>query len=521
MPWGSWITCEETVNGPDVGPDFTGASNVPLTKPHGFIFEVPAGGQSDRQPITQAGRFAHEAVAFDPQDGHPLPDRGQLRLPVRLLPLPPAAQPDAARAGSTTAAGCRCSPSRASPNPNLAAEQPRRATYDVTWVDIDDPAPDVPVHARPDRADDQRPGAHVRRRPGPGAGRGVLLPAGGLRSTTTTSSTSAPPRAVAPAETGPDPIATATATASARSGPTTPGPGAAADLPVAGRATLDFPDNVTTSKRGTLVRLRGQRQRQLPARPDPRRPAVRHRAEPARQQHRRAPVRRRVRRLDLQPGRAHAVRQHPGQPRHDFAIWGPGTASASDRLSGYLIAVASGPGRAVMPQLMKRPHRSGSARSAVTGVLLTACSPCAGGWMRRSSWRESVSSGRSTRCLKEIVGRPRPDMLAAAGDGLAVRLPGRSCRQHRGRRRRALVLLLRGRRRQVIWLAVGAVILLIGRAVPAGARAALPVRPGGRLAVGLRLDRLRAQRDEGRPWVGPPFGVLLWCAASAARVTSG
>ncbi len=25
MPWGSWITCEETVNGPDVGPDFTGA----------------------------------------------------------------------------------------------------------------------------------------------------------------------------------------------------------------------------------------------------------------------------------------------------------------------------------------------------------------------------------------------------------------------------------------------------------------------------------------------------------------
>ena len=28
MPWGSWVTCEETVNGPDVGADFTGASNV-------------------------------------------------------------------------------------------------------------------------------------------------------------------------------------------------------------------------------------------------------------------------------------------------------------------------------------------------------------------------------------------------------------------------------------------------------------------------------------------------------------
>jgi secreted PhoX family phosphatase len=70
MPWGSWITCEETINGPDVSDDFT--RNIPnpsppetyiqnarLTKPHGFIFEVPAGGQSNRVPIMHAGRFAH------------------------------------------------------------------------------------------------------------------------------------------------------------------------------------------------------------------------------------------------------------------------------------------------------------------------------------------------------------------------------------------------------------------------------------------------------------------------------
>ena len=69
MPWGSWMTCEETVNGPDVGPDFTGGSNVALTKRHGFVFEVPVGGQSDREPITRAGRFAHESVAFDPHEG--------------------------------------------------------------------------------------------------------------------------------------------------------------------------------------------------------------------------------------------------------------------------------------------------------------------------------------------------------------------------------------------------------------------------------------------------------------------
>lgn len=69
MPWGSWITCEETVNGPDVGPDFTGASNVPLEKPHGYIFEVPVDERASARPIRAAGRFAHEAVSFDQESG--------------------------------------------------------------------------------------------------------------------------------------------------------------------------------------------------------------------------------------------------------------------------------------------------------------------------------------------------------------------------------------------------------------------------------------------------------------------
>ena len=29
MPWGAWVTCEETVNGPDVGADFTGGDQRP------------------------------------------------------------------------------------------------------------------------------------------------------------------------------------------------------------------------------------------------------------------------------------------------------------------------------------------------------------------------------------------------------------------------------------------------------------------------------------------------------------
>ena len=74
MPWGSWITCEETVNGPDVGPDFTNTPNTAYEKPHGYVFEVPSDKESalahEPVPLTAAGRFAHEAVSWDPEHGH-------------------------------------------------------------------------------------------------------------------------------------------------------------------------------------------------------------------------------------------------------------------------------------------------------------------------------------------------------------------------------------------------------------------------------------------------------------------
>ena len=114
MPWGSWITCEETVNGPDVGPDFTGVSNVPLLQPHGFIFEVPAGGQSTREPITAAGRFAHEAVAFDPNEGILYLTEDNFAFPSGFYRYVPRHEPDATRAPSTTTDSSRCSRSSVS-----------------------------------------------------------------------------------------------------------------------------------------------------------------------------------------------------------------------------------------------------------------------------------------------------------------------------------------------------------------------------------------------------------------------
>lgn len=143
MPWGSWITCEETVNGPDVGPDFTGAPNIGLQQKHGYLFEVPLHGQADRKPITRAGRFAHEAVAYSPSDNALYMTEDNFGFPsgfYRYLPKSDAARrgrlDDKGRLQMLAVAGLRAA--------DLAASQPVGATYDVTWVDIDDPDPTFP-----------------------------------------------------------------------------------------------------------------------------------------------------------------------------------------------------------------------------------------------------------------------------------------------------------------------------------------------------------------------------------------
>jgi secreted PhoX family phosphatase len=59
-PWGSWLSCEETV----VSAPRTGTS-------HGWVFEVPAAatGLVDPVPLKAMGRFRHEAAAVDPETG--------------------------------------------------------------------------------------------------------------------------------------------------------------------------------------------------------------------------------------------------------------------------------------------------------------------------------------------------------------------------------------------------------------------------------------------------------------------
>jgi uncharacterized protein len=252
MPWGSWVTCEETVNGPDVGPDFTGVPNTALTQPHGFIFEVPAGGQSSREPITAAGRFAHEAVAFDAREGILYLTEDNFGFPSGLYRYIPHKNP--MRTGRLVNRGrLQALAVRGVPNADLAAAQPEGATYRVRWVDIDDPAPRFPFTPGQTAPTTNDQAINYVGNQGRAQGAAWFSRLEGCaydRGTVFFTST----QGGGPAEPGPsDPVQGfgngfgqiwAYDTRSSRLRLVFQSPGV---------DVLDFPDNVTTSKRGTLV----------------------------------------------------------------------------------------------------------------------------------------------------------------------------------------------------------------------------------------------------------------------------
>lgn len=78
-PWGSWLTCEESVDKPSAA----------LSKYHGYVFEVPASatGLVEPKPLKDLGRFNHEAACVDPDSGivYMTEDRGDSLL-YRFIP---------------------------------------------------------------------------------------------------------------------------------------------------------------------------------------------------------------------------------------------------------------------------------------------------------------------------------------------------------------------------------------------------------------------------------------------------
>jgi hypothetical protein len=140
MPWGSWVTCEETVNGPDVGNDFTGGDNSLLTQKHGYVFEVPLQGTASAQPVTAAGRFAHEAVSFSPDEGALYLTEDNFGFPSGFYRYTPTSNPmDSGSLGNDGVLEMLAVVGQ--PNAHLEGAQQQGQVYDVEWVPIADPDP--------------------------------------------------------------------------------------------------------------------------------------------------------------------------------------------------------------------------------------------------------------------------------------------------------------------------------------------------------------------------------------------
>ena len=123
-PWSSWLSCEETVIAP-------GPKN-PTTKQHGYIFEVPASGESDAEPLKAMGCFVHEAIAIDPATGiiYETEDRARAGL-YRFIPKVPGRLAEGGKLQMLAVDG--------RPRFDTSRGQREGTSFGVHWVDISEP----------------------------------------------------------------------------------------------------------------------------------------------------------------------------------------------------------------------------------------------------------------------------------------------------------------------------------------------------------------------------------------------
>lgn len=125
-PWGSWLTCEESVAG----------RAAEWNQEHGYIFEVPSSADDvvRATPLKAMGRFVHEAVAVDPRSGIVYETEDQQTAGFyRFIPR---------RRGALSEGGrLQMLAIRGRPAYDTAKGQKVGAWLPVSWVDIDDPDP--------------------------------------------------------------------------------------------------------------------------------------------------------------------------------------------------------------------------------------------------------------------------------------------------------------------------------------------------------------------------------------------
>lgn len=118
-PWGTWITCEETVTSNALGS-------------HGWCFDVGAQA-GNPAPLTAMGRFSHEALMVDPALGvvYETEDNGANSGLYRFIPNVPG---DLAQGGELSMLKVK-----GSTPVHLGSAQVIGTTWDVEWVPIGDP----------------------------------------------------------------------------------------------------------------------------------------------------------------------------------------------------------------------------------------------------------------------------------------------------------------------------------------------------------------------------------------------
>ncbi len=104
---------------------------------------MPVDGTATAVPIRSAGRFAHESAAYAPEDGAVYLTEDDFGFPSGLYRYLPPSDPVQVRR-LEDGGRLQMLAVRGTPRADLAASQRQRATYDVEWVDIDEPWREFP-----------------------------------------------------------------------------------------------------------------------------------------------------------------------------------------------------------------------------------------------------------------------------------------------------------------------------------------------------------------------------------------
>ena len=135
-PWGSWLSCEEAFSDP--GSSFGLTTSVHREQRHGYVFEVPASGTACVKPLplTDMGRFEHEAATVDPASGVVYLSEDRHRgLLYRFLPTVPGELHRGGRLQALAIVGQDQFDTR---NWDSDAAMPQMKWLETRWIDLQD-----------------------------------------------------------------------------------------------------------------------------------------------------------------------------------------------------------------------------------------------------------------------------------------------------------------------------------------------------------------------------------------------